>query len=474
MPIEQIDLSAGEATAGEELGGAAPTIVNAFVDGTGAVIRRPGATEWYDDGVGSSVIGISEFQQYLIWVTADRKIHARTKQGLYTALSSEVETTKLDGIGRPYFMPGRGILVIAGGGAPQKWEGTGLSSRLLGSPPDSTHVCGVAQRLTLCPPGNSGHIYYSGTLEAYEDWDLTGTGGAGYIQASAKPDKILAMHDNTNELYVWGPETVQVFDPNPTTTPTVAGETPEIEWFVPARTSNIGLAGPDAIIKADDAFMLIDRLRRVILTDARSVEVKSVAISKTLAEIEDVSTCWGFRMRYAQHDAFVFMFPSINRGLIWEGTTGRWIEWRDWDGGSVPVRVNAAHYWTETGKLMVGSTSGKIGYMSDESTGDFGAPIKVEIISGVTTHKSLRRKWSKSASFVFKKEGEASGFVRVSVRDDTGPWRIIKDVVLTGRKPTVTVRSLGIYTHRQWKIEYTGAQKFALVSAHEDFEFLEV
>jgi hypothetical protein len=204
------------------------------------------------------------------------------------------------------------------------------------------------------------------------------------------------------------------------------------------------------------------------------MEVKSQAISNTLSAIDDISDCWAFRMRYGKHDAFVFMFPSINRGFAWEAATGRWLEWRDWDAGPVSLRISSAYFWREYGRLMVGSVSGKIGYLSDESTGDFGSPIKIEIVTGHTSHNSPKKKWSKSASFSFAKSGAESGFVRISVKDDNGDFRIIKDASLVGTHPTVTVRSLGVYTYRQWKIEYTGSQKFSLVSAQEDFDYLEM
>lgn len=479
MAIEAINFGAGQRTSTSEFAGGFPLASNVIVDAGNAIRRRPGISTWSKFpaayATGSPVIGMCHWNTYLVWVTADRRIRAITLAGHVTELSDpSIATTLLDGGGKPSFVRGREMLVIAGGGAIQKWAGTGLSSRLLGIDPEEApepsptarHVCGIAQRLVVSRPNQSGQIWWSAPLEEYENWNFA-TGGASYTQAAAKPDPIVAMADNTNEVFLFGSETLQVYMPS---TFEIEGE---IVDFSPARTMNIGLAASESVVAVDDMFALLDKHRRFILTDGRSMKELSEPIADILADMDRVEDCWGFRMRFGRWDALVFVFPFEERAFIYDMKLDRWSEWREHSARLQPVSFSSAYRWPEANLSFVGMNDGSLCLLDGYSTRDLGNEIRAELVSGYETHGATVQKWCKALLLQFKRNFSGSGKVRVSKRDDIGQWELIEDIDLGGgTDPSIQLRSLGVYRQRQWKIEYTGGNDLVLASVQEDFEVL--
>jgi hypothetical protein len=444
--------------------------------------------------IGSPIIGMTAFGDTLVYVTKDRKIHSLSSFAGYVPLSGDDPLTKLEGGGRPSFVQGRDMLIIAGGGAIQKWTGVGLSARLRnmgnptgllpgvtspgGPPPDATHVVGIAQRLVAKVLGKSGQIWWSGPIEEYENWDFTN--GASYIQAAAKPDPLIALHDNTSEVFAFGSLTIQVFDP--TSLAIDQNDPNNVLDFATNRTMNLGVLAPDAIVPVDDTFAVIDRQRRAIVTDGRTFNDISRPITKLLRDMEGIEDAWGFRMRFGRFDCVVWMFPAAGYGLIWDSQSGNWSEWRAWDKGPQPVEITCAYNWAEHDVFLVGLANGQIAKLDDTANLDLGDPIKVDLISGFQSRGSGAQKSTETMLVTFRRNayptkdsgsGPPGGFVRVSLRDTQGAWRVVKNLVLSdSMNPSIQIRSLGVYRTRQWRVEYTGDDRFEFISAQEEFELL--
>lgn len=466
-----------------ELGGAPPTAINVVVDSAGVVRRRPGIKAWVpfpaDGASGSPVIGMRPFGQQLVYVTADRKIRAVSAVGGVVELSDPANTaTWLDGGGRPVFVAGRKMLVIAGKGAMQKWTGTGFTARLTntgagGNPPDATSICAVAQRLVAMVNNNSGQVWWTGPLEAYENWDMA-TGGASFIQAAAKPDPLVAMLDNTNEVFAFGSETLQIFSPAATS---IDDNDPyNLIDFAPSRTMNIGTLAPYSAIAVDDMFAMVDRLRRVVVTDGRTYDDVSRPVASLLRTAKGIEAAWGFRLKFGRFDAAVWVLPDEEYGLLYDFRAQRWCEWRAWREGPQPIQITSAYNWAEQGVFLVGLSDGSIAQLDDDVSTDLGDPIEVELTSGFEDHGTQAQKHCRTLMLTFKRGFAAtagSGHVRVSYRDNQGVWRVLRDIELSREpSPSLQIRSLGVYRTRQWKIRYTGSDELQLVSAQEEFETL--
>ncbi len=469
-----------------------PLSVNVIADLSNALPVRPGVSKWSEfpdvdvaPGIyGSPVIGMVAWKEFLVWVTADRKIRAKPVGGDILELSDSSDAdTLLDGSLRPSFVPGRDLLVIAGGGAMQKWGGTGLSERLrnIGSddaefidqqpPPDANQIVGIAQRLVAAKVGDSGAVYWTGPREQYEDWDLA-NGGASYIQAGAKPDPITALSENTNEVFAWGSETLQVFSPSNLAID--ANDPNNVLDFAPARTANIGVVARDSICPVDDNFIVLDKLRRIILTDGRTYSDLSAQVSRLLRDFDVVEDCWSFRMRYSKWDCIVFVFPTVGRGLIYNAKSSRWSEWLCSTDGDIPrpIPITSAYHWASQNVFLVGMNDGSIAVLDDEATDDLGKPIIVEMVSGFQTHGVTAQKACKTLMLAFR--GDAvGGKARLWRRDNLGAWTLTKQIEIASTAPAnMQIRSIGVYRQRQWKVRYSASDRFKLISVHEEFETL--
>jgi hypothetical protein len=510
--LASISFSGSEDKSATELGGAIPLVVNAIPDSSGAVRRRPGVTPWdgFDDATfpydynvaNAAIIGMMPFGDVLVFVTGARELYALTPGGVVQALSTRgAEGTLLAGAARPSMIAGRRLMVVAGGAQIQTWDGASLQSRRLLNtgdgvdpapsypPPDAAFLSAIAQRLVACPPGISGQIWWSGPLENYENWDAA-LGGASYIQAAAKPDPIVAMLDNTNEVFAFGAETLQVFAPAALA---VDVNDPNVLLdFAPSRTMNLGTVSPYSVVAIDDMFAMLDRQRRIVITDGRTFKDVSVPVAQILRDLTSITDMWGFRMRFGRFDCLIWMFPTDGFGLIYDANTSKWAEWRSYKwptttSPNTPPTITCAYNWAEKSLFLVGTSDGKIAQLDDLAStdgwsGSF-APIMVELVSGFTDHGSTSQKHCRTLMLKFKRTWAAlpatspglspSGHVRISKRDNQGTWHIVKDIELsTNPNPCVQLRSLGVYRTRQWKVEYTGQDEIQLVSAQEEFEIL--
>jgi hypothetical protein len=492
-----ISFAGTEDKGSSELGGAMPQVTNVIVDATGTMRARPGMVPWpaFTQVSSSAVIGMCSFQDWLVYVTADRLVHAISSGGTTLELSDPGDpTTWLDGGGRPSFVQGLRMLVIAGGGQMQKWLGTGLSARLLntgapilggdpnpgGPPPAATHICGVAQRLVAKVANTSGQFWWSGPLDMYEDWDMNSSSGgdAGFIQASGKPDPLVAMFDNTNEIFAFGPLTLQVFDPSSTQISTdPVTDVAVVQDFMPNRALDIGVLAPDSIISVDNTFALVDRYRRVLLTDARSFKEIGKSVARVLRQIDGIETALGFKIRFGRYDFLAWMFPSVGYGLIFDTASGNWSEWRAWGpSGPLNVSITSFYDWAESDLAVVGLSNGQIALFTDDATTDLGNPINIKLVSGFTSHGVAARKHCHTLLLTFRRTfipTASSGHVRLSYRNYEGAWTLVRDIQL-GADPyaVITLRSLGVYRTRQWMLEYTGSDQLEFVGAQEEYETL--
>ena len=503
--LAQILFSGSEDKGATELGGAIPLIANAIPDASGAARRRPTVVAWSgyssaslsNTGVGP-VLGLVPFQGSLVYATSDGVLNALNPgveaHGLTSGVvgTSQYYNSLLAGSGRPSFVAGRQLLIAANGAQIQKWDGLSASSArlqntgatlLVGSsgyvapaypPPSAYSVVGISQRLVVGNvPGTSGQIHWSGPFEDYESWDYA-LGGAGFAQAAAKPDPLVWVMENTNEVFAFGTETLQVFDP--ASLAVDVNDPNNILDFAPNRTQNIGTISPYSIVAVDDNFALLDRQRRIILSDGRTYQDIGQPISNVLRGLTTVADAWGFRMRFGRFDCLVWMFPTDGFGLIYDSTASRWAEWRMGGVNEGPVTITSAYNWAEQGVFLVGLSDGTIAKLDDSATSDLGIPVKVEMVSGFTTHGTQAQKHCRTMLFQFKRTWAAtagSGHVRISRRDTEGAWQIIRDQELSSTPyPCIQIRSLGVYRTRQWKVEYTGSDELQLVSVQEEFEIL--
>lgn len=468
-----IDFASGQKSSLDQLAGAIPQSVNVLVDQAGAIHLRPGISSWSDFGASpsfdatTSVDAITVWNGYPVYVTSDRRFHAQLSPGYGIDISDATATTHLDGPDRPILITTRLRVIAAGGGALQKWEGTGNTARLGGSPPAATHVVAISQRLVVNPIGSSGEIQWSdpGETIGHETWN------GEFLELESKPDPLSALYTNTGELVGFGTTTVQTLAPDPA------------EIFNSIRTWENGMLAPYSFAQNDETFGFMDNLRRIQLANGRSYQpISDPALTATLGALETVSDCWGFRMKIDSWDLLGWNFPTVGRTFVFDTGLKAWFEWRGFSQGQWTAWAAKSHfYWSDENQHLIGLGDGTIGLMDAESSSDNGVPIVGEIYSGFSDHGVDNYKQNISVRLMFRRGVGAFGQTpapkcQLFWRDSIGGWEEPMEIDLGNQNdtaPVVEVRSLGAYRTRQWRLRFSDNVPLTFVGAIETFEVLE-
>lgn len=494
MPSAPIPFVNQQATGIDSLAGAPGVAVNVMVDQAGTIRRRPGIAA--APGVASVVVDATGIGGLYSTVNGQLYAVGRTPffRQLYsvgpvvaTVLGAPLTDATLAGSGRPIFAETQLLLVIAGGDAMQKIVlSSNTSARLLGAPPLATHVAASSSRLlgNIAATSNTvdldksvvrfsgianGNASYAG-MEVWTEGVVVG--GAGHFSAEANPDSVLAVWENTNEVFCFGTRSLQVFSPD-----SFVSDTGIPAGWSPSVTRELGNAAPYSIIKANQQFAWLDDLRRFVISDARSESVISDPIKRDLDNIGTVSDAFGYRVTTGPLDAMVWTFPTDGRTFAFQKGSG-WSEWLGWsDGNFAQLGVTASCIAPLSHDVLAGTADGRVGRYSLDAQDDFGQPIVVRVDSGYINRDTDEQKHCKCVKVALRRGAAASADTKVLIswRDMPGAFGPSLEISLGAlgeTEPVVELRSLGVYRRRQWRFEYSGAEDLALVGMTEDYDVL--
>lgn len=465
----------------DELGGASPTAMNVIVDAKGVVSKRPGMTtssltpSAVVDATGIDAVHVTKSGViFAVGSGAGERSIYRLTGGAAGVLGSGTAPEGLRGSARPVIAETELLLVLAGGREMQRVIlSSFISDRLGGTPPLATHIIGMSNRLLAndvlvdktkvrFSDVALGDTDYSG----HELWSLGGVGTSGYFTAEARPDNVVALAENTGEVFVFGQTSLQTFSPDAVST------------FAPVSTIELGCGAPYSIVKVDQDFYWIDQKRRIVKSSGRGYEVISDAIQRTLDEMETTEDAFGYQVSLGFLDAMVWTFPTDGRSFAYQKGVG-WGQWSGFDGSTwTRLIANAVAVSPLDGTTFVGTTTGKVGKYSLDATTDFGDVISASVTSGYLNRDTDTRKHCKRVRLSLRR-GESGttpgplGYLRW--RDRPGAWEgeIPVDLGNSGNREIVLeYPPSGVYRFRQWQFEFSGTGQIALVSATEEFDVL--
>lgn len=486
MPSAPISFANQQATGQEALAGAPGVAVNVVVDQTGTVRCRPGigAAPGVYSGVvdAMGIVGLHTTLSGALYAIGNQSTFRsvyRVGSAAATLLSAGSGPSTMAGSGRPVFAETQLILAIAGQDAMQKIVlATDVSSRILDDPPFASHVAATSSRLL----GNIANVAATNTFDksvvrfsdiangnssyaGLEVW-TEGLGTAGHFSAEADPDPVLAVYQNSSEVFCFGTTSLQIFDPDASSV------------FAPAVTRELGCAAAYSVIEANQQFAWLDDLRRFVMSDGRSESVISDPIKKTLDDMVTVSDCFGYRVITGPIDALVWTFPTDGRTFAFQKGSG-WSEWQGWGdsvGNWTQLSVLSHHIAPLSHDNIVGTVSGQIGRLSLDETTDFGARINARVETGYINRGTDERKHCKNVRVALRRgQSATSSTATLCWRDQPGAWGGALNIDLGALGDTeivVELRSLGIYRRRQWKFEFSGTDALELLSVIEDFDVL--
>jgi hypothetical protein len=326
----------------------------------------------------------------------------------------------------------------------------------------------VANDLTLDP----GTVRYSDiaggtvTYAGHEVW-TDGVGDAGAVTAEGRPDPVLAIAENTNELFAFGSTSVQIFAPDPQ------------DVFATVSAREYGLGASNSVVKSDTLIFWLDEKRRFVLGDGRSFEVISDAIKGALDAMGTVDDCFGYRVVLGPVDAVVWTFPSEGRTFVFQKGSG-WGQWQSWKGNAWAQFLVTAHLLRfGDARNIVGLDSGRVSELSFEAETDLGHPINAHVTTGYLDHGTDGRKHCEAVLLALRR-GETTSSTEpqawLRYRDRPGPWQGSIPVRLGRSGDTeivVRLGSFGTYRRRQWQFEFSGPESLVLLGATEEFTLLE-
>jgi hypothetical protein len=311
MPLAPLDFGPAQRSGSQELGGASPIAMNVVVDKTGAVRRRPGVQAYATAPASvvdaSGVCLLHESSSGLLYAVGNDP-GTKSVYSITGGVATDISATSgvlIVGARRPTVAETEAMVVFAGGSTPVRVEfATGITADLGGTPPMGSHVIANNSRLLLNDAiTNLGRITYSAqaagsSIAGHETWSgIT----SGFFSAEARPDPIVALHENTNEVYAWGTTSMQYFAPDASDT------------YAPVTTTENGCCAPYSIVKVDQAFAWLDHQRRFVLSDGRSLKAISEDIQQTLNDMTTVSDCYGYRVHLGPVESLVWTFPTDGR-----------------------------------------------------------------------------------------------------------------------------------------------------------------
>jgi hypothetical protein len=466
-----ISLEAGQVSAVDDMSPAPASVVNICVDAAGINRPRPGLVTYTTTGLGTSpLIGLYVWQTWVIGVTADRKLWALPSvvPTVWQALSDATAATQLDGAERPVFAEDGLRVVIVGGGSIQQWQGAGLSSRL-GGGPTCTHIASIG-----------GRFVANNTAAPQEfDWSNLGDGvhatwdALAFTEADARPDPVVAIYENLRELYVFGATTTQVYS---------VGTDPFNPWDN-TIASNIGLSAAYSVVRLDDNFAMLDDRRRFIITDGRTNQPISDAISKDLRNLGTIDDCWGYREELENFSLVVWHFPAEGRTFVYNLTRKTWSERKYYSAPfQVAMPISAHVYWPALNiHLIANDTTAALYTLDPDIHADIGGTLLCERYTGWNDMGNKLRKRDNELVVTLRRGTVASGHTQsaleVRCRDDGGAWSDF-DFVLLGEaedsEQTVKVFLGGVYRRRLYHFRYSGSDNTSLVSAEQFYEQLDM
>jgi hypothetical protein len=480
MPQASISFGPNQESSFDELGGSSSQAINVVIDKNGVVYKRPGITSYSvapasvvdSEGI-EGIHSTNDGQLFVVGGPAlDRNIY-KILNGNAINLSGP-PAANLVGNKRPIFTETEAFMLIAGGREIQKVRiDNNQSSRLGGDPPLATHVTANTSRLLANDISvDKTKVRFSGIAQGtvvttgHETWGVGNDDDGGFFTAEARPDNVVAVIENTNEVFVWGTDNVQIFVPDTTSI------------FAPAATREFGTSAPYSIIKRDQEFFWLDQYRRFVYSDGRTFRTIEEPIKKKLDTLTTISDCFGYRVFLGHIDCFVWTFPTDGVTFAYQ-KDGGWSEWNGWDSSQSNFKVfqvKSHHLRRDGGVNVVGTIDGHVAKLSQSASSDLDELIVSRVNSGFQNRETENLKFCRSVKITARRgENSSEPLGRLEWRDDSGQYGnpLFFDFGSTGDNYiTKEFRSLGIYRRRDWRFTFSDSANLALVKVVEDFDVL--
>lgn len=313
---------------------------NGYINESGGISRFPGLSVFATLPSPDAVV-LEDWRNDLVAITTGGQVFRLSEAGVIEDVTGAAAT----GGGRAITAKTDTQLLIAAGGPIISYSG-GQTELLSADAPDSTHVGYISGYVVAIEP-NSGRFYHSQPGQ-YNVWNALDV-----FSAEGRPDNLNALLVTPfNELLLFGPESVEQFEPSP------YGTAPFFRrWSVAG-----GLHAPYTLCSVDNGTWGVDgRLEFVRLTGQTTRPV-SGPTQRTIEAITDWTGAWASEIAHNGQRFIVLQAPrALNRygtagvTLLYDYRRKRWSHLYGWDADfSVPAGWPGRSVKNLWGRTLIG------------------------------------------------------------------------------------------------------------------------
>lgn len=467
----QVSISDGQVSGVDSLSPAASSVINWEEDEAGIARPRPRLVSYSVTNIGSSpVIGLEHWKNYIVTVHEDRTIRVINDAvpDFAQVVSSASSSTMLEGTKRPTFAQGDQHIYIAGGGRLQRWNSSLPYTELVTASPNCTHVAAMGQYLITNDVSEPGNFRWSDIGEG--DWGTWPAANA--TNADARPDEVLAVFENTQRLYVYGSDTLQVY---------ALGSDPSLP-FDSVTAVNTGLLAPYAAYRMDETFAFADHRRRVVTGDGITNEAISTAIEKDIRDLSTVSDCWMYREEVGQHSRLVVRFPTERRTFVYSLKGQKWSERKYYSNSfnTADFPINAYAYRPRDNAHIVGLSTSGLAKLTNDVGSELSGPLVCERTTGWNDFGTPSIKRGGMLRFTLRRGTAATnatpGMLEWRQQPEDGPWSQWEQIDLGEPheyEHVVKVMASAIFQRMRFGFRFSSTDDFSLAAVHYDVTDLE-
>ena len=324
----------------EVVRGSHAVLENGYINDSKGISRFPGLKVFATLPTPDAVV-LEDWRNDLIAVTTGGQIFRISEAGA----AEDVTGAAVTGGGRAVTAKTDTQLLIAAGGPIISYSG-GKSETLSADAPNSSHVGYISGYVVAIEP-NSGRFYHSRPGE-YDKWDPIDV-----FSAEGRPDDLNALLVTPfNELLLFGPGSVEQFEPSP------YGTTPFFRrWSVAG-----GIHAPYTLCSVDNATWGVDDHLEFVRLVGQTTVPHSGPHQRTIEAITDWRGAWAAEIAHAGQRFIVLQAPNaVSRygtagiTLLYDYRRKRWSHLYGWDDHlSVPTGWPGRSVKNLWGRTLVG------------------------------------------------------------------------------------------------------------------------
>lgn len=444
------------------------SLINGYVDALDGYHKFPGTSSLYDFGLGAgvSVDGAYWWQerQLIILVIAGR-IFKMTYVGAVVAVTE---------------ITGTGVTLVTGTSVSFATDGTYLfltnGSRIVYTDGvTATYMADADIPLTLSHVSYLDTYILGSAVGGRFYWSNVGDSlswsALNFATAGASPDTVVAHHVFNREIYLFGPQTIELWE-NDGTTPFAR---------VPGGAIQLGCIAPYSIIKRDEGFYFLDSKRRICSLNGRSPQFIDCPYQKEIQGLSYVSDCIGLSFEEAGQAFLKFIFPAANRTFYLNLTTKKWGETGKWNSTDSNYQrwIGNCYCYCDTWDLHIvgGSGTSKVYQLSQSFYSEDGDILRDARRSGDIDYGTSKEKRSNEFR-VRLKRGDGSSTTPVIMfryRTNGRYWSTLREISLGDSGEYDIFKKIpcrGIFRSRQYEITSTDAIEIVQADAEEDIDIL--